>query len=381
MKTQTSYLAVFTATAFLAEATLPTSAQSWETIVAIGDPNANTVGHGIMVDPFSPDPNAPGLFIAGESPFGRVLHVSQIVVSALVTTSDPASGWADRLAIDVWGNLYSAGQQVRRSADGGLSWTVVDDAGLSANGLATDTTGNVFVSGSVFDKRGNEFWAIRKGANLSQGWTTCYKSSKPLAKGMGMVFVNPVPGGHAGGLFAVGNLTETKTTQWSVLRSRDSGATWQRVDAWGTSKFNGGAYARAITADGAGNIYVAGYDAMGVPAWYVRLSRDGGNTWQTILTEYTAGDYNRADDIAADPAGNVYVVGLTQQTGSGAKWTVRRWDAATQNWDQWPTELRHPLLGYASVSVARGITTDAAGSVYATGNADGQWLVQKLLLP
>lgn len=35
----------------------------------------------------------------------------------------------------------------------------------------------------------------------------------------------------------------------------------------------------------------------------------------------------------------------------------------------------------ANVSVARGITTDAAGSVYVTGNADSQWIVQKLVLP
>jgi hypothetical protein len=301
-----------------------------------------------------------------------------------------------RLTKDAFGNLYSCGYdwrnnrqywQVRKSSNGGVTWSVVDDAstwnsaGSSvALGLTTDSVGNVFASGSALDKQGNEYWVIRKGANLGSTWSTSYKSGK-LATGKGVVFVNPVPGGHAGGLFAVGSLTATRTTQWSVLRSRDSGATWQWVDAWGTSKFNGGAYARAITADGDGNIYVAGYDVMGVPAWYVRRSRDGGNTWQTILTEYTAGDYNRADDIAADAAGNVYVAGLTQQTGSGGKWTVRRWDAATQTWDQWPNELRHPLLGYANVSVARGIIADAFGNVYATGDADGQWLVQKLALP
>lgn len=397
MKPRASSLFMFTAAALLAVAPLIAGAQSWETIVALNDPNSTTTGYAVMVDSFSPNPSLPDLFIGGASPYGRVMHVDQSTVPATVTPADPAASQTTRLAKDVAGNLYSAGYetrggnqywQVRKSSNGGVSWTTLDDAGTwnsavssFASGLTTDSAGNVFASGSAFDKRGNEYWVIRRGINFGQNWVTSYKSSKPLAKGMGAVFVPPGSAGSAGGLFAVGSLTETKTTQWSVLRSRDSGASWQWVDAWGTSKANGGAHARAVTADSAGNVYVTGYDAMGTPAWYVRRSRDGGNTWQTILTDYTDGDYNRADDIAADPFGNVYVAGMTQQTGSGAKWTVRRWDAATQTWDQWPTELRQPLLGYASISLARGITTDAAGSVYATGNADNQWIVQKLTLP
>jgi hypothetical protein len=371
------------------------SAQSWDTICALSTPTTTT-GNAIMLDPFSGDPASPGLFIGGGSSYGPVLHVDQSSSPVTVTAADTMLGRTYRLTKDTSGYLYSCGYelrnnrsywQVRKSSNGGATWSIMDDAstwnsaGSSvALGLTTDSVGNVFASGSAFDKQGNEYWVIRKGSNFGSTWSTSYKSGK-LATGKGVVFVNPVSGGHAGGLFAVGSLTATRTTQWSVLRSRDSGATWQWVDAWGTSKLNGGAYARAITADGAGNIYVAGYDVMGVPAWYVRRSRDGGNTWQTILTEYAAGDYNRADDIAADPAGNVYVVGLTQQTGSGAKWTVRRWDAAAQTWDQWPAELRNPLLGYANVSVAHGITTDAVGNAYATGDADDQWIVQKLTLP
>lgn len=383
--------------AVLASAALSSHAQSWETLVALGEPNADAIGHAVMLDPFSPDPAHPDLFIGGESPGGSVLQVDLSVEPAAASASDAAPGLMHHLVADAFGNLYAAGYQsrggraywqVRRSSNGGASWVVVDDAqawnkdgGSVAYGLTTDLTGNVYASGSAHDRQGKEFWVIRRGANQGQNWATVYKSSKPLAKGMGAAYVGPTAA-HAGGVFAVGTLTATRTTQWSVLRSRDSGGTWQWVDAWNATRDNEGAqYPRAVAADGAGNVYVAGYDVIGVPAWYVRRSLDGGETWQTILSEYADGDYNRADDIAADPWGNVYVVGMTKQAGSGAQWTIRRWDAATQSWDQWPNELRHPLASWASVSVARGVVSDAFGRVYITGSADGQWIVQRLAVP
>ncbi|MCL4181403.1 MAG: hypothetical protein KJ072_27150 [Verrucomicrobia bacterium] len=379
----------------LVTAMLPAGAQTWDTIVAM-DPDYSAAGYSVMVDPFSSDPSWPDLFIGGSGSYGQVLHIDQSTEPATTTPALTAAGQTQRLAKDSVGNLYSAGYerrgdrsywQVRKSSNGGASWVVVDDAGAwnkdgssSVQGLTTDLAGNVYASGTASDRQGKQFWVIRRGANQGQSWATCYKSSKPLATGMGMAFVAPMDA-HAGGVFAVGSLTETKTTQWSVLRSKDAGVSWQWVDAWGTSKMKGGAHARAITADGAGNVYVAGYDVMGIPAWYVRLSRDGGSTWQTILADYTDGDYNRADDIASDPWGNVYVAGMTQQAGNGAEWTIRRWDAPTQSWDQWPDALRHPLSSQANVSVARGIVCDALARVYVTGTADSQWLVQRLELP
>lgn len=383
--------------AVLASATLALHAQSWETLVALGEPNADAIGHAVMLDPFSPDSAHPDLFLGGESLGGSVLQVDLSAEPPAASASDAAPGSMQRLVADAFGNLYAAGYQsragraywqVRRSSNGDASWVVVDDAhawnkdgGSAAQGLTTDLAGNVFASGSAQDRQGKEFWVIRRGLNRGQTWATVYRSSKPQAKGMGAAFLAPTAA-HAGGVFAVGTLTATKTTQWSVLRSRDSGGTWQWVDAWGPSRDNEGAqYPRAVAADGAGNVYVAGYDVTGVPAWYVRRSQDGGDAWQTILSEYTDGDYNRADDIAADPWGNVYVAGLTKQPGSNARWTVRRWDAATRSWDQWPHELRHPLASWASVSVAHGIVSDGLGRVYVTGSADGLWIVQRLVLP
>jgi hypothetical protein len=160
----------------------------------------------------------------------------------------------------------------------------------------------------------------------------------------------------AGNLYSAGYETRGGSQYWQVRKSSNGGFTWDIIDDAGTWNSAGNSLAYGLSTDSTGNVFASG-------------------------SAITDGDYNRADHIAADPAGNVYVAGLTQQTGSGAKWTVRRWDAATQTWDQWPIGLRHPLVGHADVSTARGITADAFGSVYATGNAANQWIVQKLTLP
>lgn len=386
----------------LAITSLPAAAQHWETIVDLPPQSA---GRSVLIDPFSADPSLPDLFIGGSSPFGSVLHVEQS--TSAMSTSDPdAAATVNCLGRDALGNLYSAGEgwQVRTSTDGGVTWTVIDDAGTwwgststmtrsaSARGIATDPTGRVFITGITRETSqgkgrttGGTYWVIRRGTPSPQGWTwnnSFFSGSLglPTVTGAGIVFVPSISGGQFGGLFAAGTFPTRKGLQWAVLRSRDAGSTWQQVDAFGPYRDNIGAYARAITADSVGNLYVAGYDAT--PGWYVRRSMNGGNSWETILTNYAGGNsYNRADAIAADVVGNVYVAGMTQVSGSGARWTIRRWDAATQAWDQWPETLRHPLSAWASVSAARSIVADNQGRVYVAGDADGHWLVQRLVTP
>jgi hypothetical protein len=381
--------------AYIAATSIATHAQSWDTIFVLGDPNNSPVGNAVLIDPFSANPSFPELFLGGGSSFGPVLNLDQSTDPVTVMPSDAAYGRAQRLGSDAAGNLYSVGYenranrlnwQVRTSADTGVTWAVRDDAvqwnpnnHSVAYGVAADPSGNIFVTGVAQDKKGASYWVIRKGANHGQTWTTVFSSSKPIAHGDGLRYLPPVPGKHDGGLFAVGRLTPGKATQGTVLRSRDAGNSWQTVDAWVPGK-NQTAGATAVTSDANGNLFVAGSEAADA-AWYVRVSGDAGNSWQTILTGYSAGTMiNRPNDMATDAAGNLYVVGVTSASGK-ATWTVRRWDAATQTWDQWPNALRYPLTPEVSVSVARGVTADATGRVYATGSGDSQWITQRLSVP
>jgi hypothetical protein len=259
---------------------------------------------------------------------------------------------------------------------------VLDDAsawspnGSNARGITVDASGNVYASGYTYSRNATA-WCIRRGNQNGGAWTTVYKAAKGNSDGGGIKYVPPAPGKHNGGIFAVGRLTPGSTTQWTVLRSQNAGATWAVVDSWTPAK-NQAAAAKVIASDPQGNIYVAGFDGKVPSGWWVRRSGNGGATWQTVLTRYnndlTIG--GQPEDIAADAAGNVYVVGYTDLEGR-VGWTVRRYDATSSSWDNWPAALRHPL-GSAAPSRAIGVTTDGAGNVYVTGSSNGL-VVQRLV--
>src|SRR5215831_12739902 len=106
-----------------------------------------------------------------------------------------------------------------------------------------------------------------------------------------------------------------------VMASADGGNTWSApLDDFFSPGF--GVLYDAITADSAGNLYVAGIYYSSPPNHqFVRRSTDGGGTWQTVddvtVNAFTAGI--TAGGIAADSAGNVYAIGQAVNT-----WSIRK---------------------------------------------------------
>ncbi len=111
-----------------------------------------------------------------------------------------------------------------------------------------------------------------------------------------------------------------------ILGSSDSGSSWsllddfrppgRQVDYWDQC---GG-----ISSDPAGNLYVTGLtedDAANEPdQWYVRRSGDAGMTWTTTDDFAVTGGWpDDVTGIAVDAAGDVYVSGWTPQV-----WTIRK---------------------------------------------------------
>ena len=395
----TSGFTTVLAGALLAAAALTTHAQTWETLATLGSPKG---GNAVMIDPFS-NPALPGLFIGGASSFGSVLHLDQSTHPATLSSSDPTSYQVQRLGSDNSGNLYSVGYatlgsqslwQVRKSQDGGVTWVIIDNASTwsprgdsTAFGVTADSNGNIYVSGQAYFSTTAKmpYWVIRKGANHGQSWSTVFTSSKAIAIGSAMKFVPDLPG-KPGGVFGVGRQTPGGVTQWTVLRSRNSGQSWETVDAWTPAKNTAG-IATGVTSDHQGNLFVIGYDSGGqsTPGWYVRASSDAGISWQTILTNYSETSFSqtRPNDVAADSNGSLYVVGVTGGLSNRTTWTVRRWDATMGTWDTWGDALRFPLApGLTWGVAARGVAVDAAGAVYITGRmsdvSSGFLVVQRL---
>ena len=221
---------------------------------------------------------------------------------------------------------------VRRSADGGATWATVDDyaypgaLGNSAGSVAVSASGEVFAFGSCRLSAGGTGirWVVRKSADGGGTWSTVDDHGFP-----GGSNVNPwkIAADGAGGVYAVGNVfladsSKSSSSRWVVRRSADGGATWQTTDLF-QSAAGKGAFARAVCVDGAtGAVFVAGTDDSTTPSrWLIRKSVDGGATFSTLAgSAYPSGGTPYA--VKVDAAGAIYVAGNNAVTTSSKRITT-----------------------------------------------------------
>lgn len=185
--------------------------------------------------------------------------------------------------------VYPAAWVVRRSRDGGATWATVDSFlfvqknvinNATAYSVGADSSGDVYVVGTAGSNEGNvQHWIVRRSTDGGNSWSTV----DDFAPSAGAIpYPSPTPralGSDANGnLFVAGtvrlgpsNATETKTVQWLVRESQGGTGSWQTVD---TFQYVSGEDSQAytLTCDSSGHTYVAGYgtDASGVSHWLVR---------------------------------------------------------------------------------------------------------------
>jgi hypothetical protein len=294
------------------------------------------------------------------------------------------------LALDLGRNLYSVGTlwgtssyswYVRKSSDSVASWSTVDlfqyalGKGAGALAATSDLSGNVYVSGVAADASGNSHWIVRKSTNGGQTWTVADDLIADSARSIAFV-----PGL---GLFAAGIGPGTKTSSgpWTVRRSVDTGATWTTVDSYQPPKGHT-SNAWGVSSDGQGRVYVVGRQTVVVGRsatlqWTVRGSSDGGNTWSTVdAFSYTAGKNSWARAVGRDSAGNMVVIGSALDAQGIDHWLVRR--LSQVGW-QTVDDFR---LALGSNAQAYGTVADAAGNLLVTGYANdgtgiGHWVVRR----
>jgi hypothetical protein len=161
-------------------------------------------------------------------------------------------------------------------------------------------------------------------------------------------------------------------TKRAVHRSA-KGETWEVVDTvpLATGACNTGYLATTST----GKIYSAG--SCDVEGWHVRVSEDGGDTWNDVgaLFQLANGQPARVGAIHANAADTVYVSGNAQDSTMMPHWIVRR--LATTG--SFATVDDYQLMAGKPVTSP---TLSGANRVYATGSADDDaghhWIVRRL---
>jgi hypothetical protein len=391
--------AVLSAAAFLGQTRL--LAQSWTTVIdyqlAAGK---STDGLGLAVDSLGDVFSSGYGYDAAGATHGLVLATDSTESTWLLSDDTNPSSSQDNsvvfgVAVDPQANVYSAGWltppcssrkscpgqywYVRKSSNAGQTWSTVDlfqyAAGQTAvaYGSASDNSGNLFVAGLANDAKRVGHWVVRRTANGGANWVVV--DDLPWATPSQMSVMSFVP---TVGTFAVGSLYVNGVNVWLARRTLDGGQTWASADTYQLISGQE-AYARGVSSDSQGNIYVVGYahNASGIAVWIVRGSGDGGATWTTVDTfSYVAAKASVAHAIGTDSLGRVVVAGAVQDAQGTSHWLVRR----PVTGGGWQT-VEDYQLAPGQTSDARAIVTDAAGNILVAGigvDATGShWIVRK----
>ena len=310
------------------------------------------------------------------------------------SSGDSASG----VATDSSGNVYvmgytkggldgntSAGSSdlfvVKYNSSGTKQWTkqLGTSSTDSATGVATDSSGNVYVTGHTkggLDGNTNagdsDLFVVKYNSSGTKQWTKQLGTSgEDEARGVatdssGNVYVT---GGTYGGLD--GN-TSAGDRDLFVVKYNSSG-TKQWTKQIGTSSYDN---ASGVATDSSGNVYVTGETSGGLDnntnagshdIFVVKYNSSGTKQWTKQLGTSSL-DYARG--VATDSSNNVYVTGFTNQgldgntsAGHGDLFVVKYLDNGTKQWTK--------QLGTSDSDSANGVATDSSGNVYVTGYTRG----------
>jgi uncharacterized delta-60 repeat protein len=228
-----------------------------------------------------------------------------------------------------------------------------------ANGLAIDHNNNVLVTGwSTGNGTGNDFTTIRYDNNSNTKWVKRYNGP-----GNGDDQASAIAIDHKGNVYVTGWSTGSGTGfDFTTIKYDDDGDTkWvKRYNGPG----NGNDQAMAIAVDDDGNVYITGQSTGSGSSFdytTIKYDDDGDVEW---VKRYN-GPGNASDQptaIAVDDNGNVYVTGSSTGSGTGFDYaTIKYDDDGNQEWVQ---RYNGPIN---AVDRANDLAIDDNGNVYVSG--------------
>jgi len=251
-----------------------------------------------------------------------------------------------------------------------------------ANAVAIDSSGNIYVAGVTerdledeprkdfagkddlfvvkYDSKGKKHWTKQLGTKRNDRATGVATDSS------GNIYVT----GYT--YWGLDGNTNAGSNDAFLVKYLDNG-TKQWTKQFGTSSTD---LADGVATDSSGNVYLVGYTYGGLDGntntgasdlFVVKYNSSGTKQWTKQLGTSSA---DSANGVATDSSGNVYVTG---NTGGGLDFNTSAGDhdLLLSNPNCRCTKLLADQLGRSFLDNTSGVATDSSGNVYVTGYTQG----------
>jgi len=244
-----------------------------------------------------------------------------------------------------------------------------DDRALK---IGADAAGNVYVAGQGLYTNGPaigwDYVVVKYSPSGNQLWSARYNGTNgndyladSVVDSAGNVYVTGRAELIGGVAFATVKFNSAGVLQWTALHRSQS--------------FNS---ATAIKLDSSGNVYVAGFSFFPYEIWAIKYNNANGTPVWATRYDALAGNQNQPVFLDVDPAGNVYVAGVSTTNDPAGDYLTIKYDSnGNRVWSRlYGRPSLYTLDNPAAIAVAGSgdvLVTGSGGTIRYDSNGNQQW--------
>jgi uncharacterized delta-60 repeat protein len=232
-----------------------------------------------------------------------------------------------------------------------------------AEAAVADSSGNFYITGRGSYAGNDDYLTAKYDANGTLMWKATYGDPEKRSDYASAIAID-----SSGNVYVTGYAGSSVTeNDYATLKYDADGTLLWNVTYNGPGNYDDKAY--AITIDSSGNVYVTGQSFNGSGSRYdystIKYDSNGNQLW--VAAYGGSGNYDdRANAIAVDGSGNVYVTGYSPGAGTTYDYATIKYD--TDGNQLWVSRYNGPAN---NEDAARAIAVDSFGDVYVTGGSYG----------